>query len=523
MKPQPVLPPAGQNCRFYRQPFRGICPHKQFLWNCARQLAPFRRNCARHLSAAALSLAMGAGVAAQAPSASPIQITSPAYSVRMPTAAGPLVNPQLLGGVPQGRASAQPLRLSLAAAVTRGLRANLGLLLASSESRSARAARLAALAQMLPQVQAQAYDLRQKISLAAMGISFPGVPPLIGPFNVADARLYLNERLLSVSHFQQWRASRAGARATGASFLQIRNLVVEAVRDQYQLTLAEASSLAAARAQLATANQAWRLARDQEKAGLVNALDVLRAQVQRSAEQQSVISTGYALAQQRLQLARMIGLPDGQPFVLTGRLRALPPPALKYAAAVGAAWRQRPDLRAARLQVRAAQLAAAAAFDRRFPQFDIDANYGTIGHTFDRNHPTFLVEGSLSMPLFTGGAIRAASAAARQKLLRARERLADLRAAVAQQVRDAMLNLHAGYLQVAVARQGRDYARQELRMARDRFRAGVADNLDEVRAEQAVAESDQSYITSLYQYNAARAALATALGQLPRPATPGAP
>ncbi len=465
-------------------------------------------------SAAMLALALGAVLPAQAPSSSPPS-AAPAPA---PVSAG-----DLLGGVPRGRASGQVLRLSLAQAVSRGLQANLAALLASSQTASARAGRLAALSGLLPHVQAQAYDLRQKVSLAAFGINFPGVPPIIGPFNVADARLYLHENLLSLSNFQQWRAARAGAQAAASSYRQIRNLVVEAVSDQYQLTLADAASLAAAQAQLATATQAWRQARDKEKSGLVNALDVVRAQVQRAAERQRVIAARYALAGQRLRFARMIGLPEGQRYILTDRLQALPPaPPLNPRAAVAEAWRRRPDLLAAAQAVRAAQLSAAAARDRRVPQFSLDANYGTIGHTFTADHPTFVVEGSLSMPLFAGGQIRAATAAARQRLRRARERLADLRAAVAEQVRLALLNLQSSYHQARVAAQARAYATQELQLARDRFHAGVADNLDEVRAEQALAQANQGYIASLYQYNAARAALATALGRLPLAAMPGA-
>ncbi len=469
------------------------------------------------LRAAILALALLAALPAQAPA--PASSPSPA-AVSAPQAG------DLMGGVPRGVAAAQPLRLSLAQAVARGLQSNLAILLASSQSRSARAQRLAALSQMLPHVSAQAYDLRQKINLAALGFQFniPGVPKIVGPFNVADARLYLHDSLLSLSDLQQWRAARAGARAAGATARQIRNLVVEAVRDQYQLTLADAASLQAARAQLATATQSWRQARDMENNGLVNALDVVRAQVERANEQQRVIAADYALAQQRLRLARMIGLPEAQAFILTDRLRPpRPAPALRPRAAIAEAWRRRPDIRAAQLAVRAAQLGLAAARDSRVPQFSLDANYGTIGNTFTRDHPTFLVEGSLSLPVFAGGQIRAASAAAAQHLRRAQDRLADLRAAVAAQVRIDLLNLDSSYHQVRVAAQARALARQELRLARDRFRAGVADNLDEIRAQQAVAQADQGYIAGLYQYHAARAALATALGRLPRPAAPGAP
>ena len=54
------------------------------------------------------------------------------------------------GSVPSGTASAQTLRLSLSEAIERGLRFNLGLVESGQEVRAARAARLRALAELLP-------------------------------------------------------------------------------------------------------------------------------------------------------------------------------------------------------------------------------------------------------------------------------------------------------------------------------------------------------------------------------------
>jgi outer membrane protein TolC len=49
-------------------------------------------------------------------------------------------------------------------------------------------------------------------------------------------------------------------------------------------------------------------------------------------------------------------------------------------------------------------------------------------------------------------------------------------------------------------------------MARDRFRAGVADNLEVINAQTALAEARAAQVTALAQYNATRLNLAAALG-----------
>jgi outer membrane protein TolC len=65
---------------------------------------------------------------------------------------------------------------------------------------------------------------------------------------------------------------------------------------------------------------------------------------------------------------------------------------------------------------------------------------------------------------------------------------------------------------VAVAKSNVDLANQTLTQAQDRFRAGVADNLEVVQAQEAIASANQSYIASSYSYNVAKLSLAFALG-----------
>lgn len=419
---------------------------------------------------------------------------------------------ELAGGVARGAVSARPLRLTLGQAIARGLQANLAALLGASNVREAAATHLAALSALLPQVQASAYDLRQKISLATIGLNFPGVPLIVGPFNVADARAYLHENLVNLSAIQDFRAANAGQKSVRLSYAQIRNLVVEAVSHQYLLTLADASQVVAIRAQVKTARTARQQARDRLRAGTISRLDLVRAEVELASERQRLITARNALAQQKLALARAIGLPQAQTFRLVSALPNTPAPKFTQAQVVRAAWAQRPDLQAALALVRSDQLQVAAAADQRWPRLSLDANYGTIGHTFTRNRPTYAVEGELQMPIFTGGRIRAQVAVARASLRAAEDRLADLRAQAAQQARDAWLNVRALRRQVKVARQSRGLARQELTLARDRFRAGLGDNLEEIQAQQQLALANHNYIQSLYVFNLAKISLAAALG-----------
>ena len=56
-------------------------------------------------------------------------------------------------------------------------------------------------------------------------------------------------------------------------------------------------------------------------------------------------------------------------------------------------------------------------------------------------------------------------------------------------------------------------AERELEMARDRFRAGVGDNIELVTAQTTVANARLDQVTALAAYNGARLNLAAALGR----------
>jgi outer membrane protein TolC len=75
-----------------------------------------------------------------------------------------------------------------------------------------------------------------------------------------------------------------------------------------------------------------------------------------------------------------------------------------------------------------------------------------------------------------------------------------------------LLDLASAADQVEVARQSLDLANQTLDQARDRFTAGVTDNLEVVQAQEAVATANENYIASLYAHNLAKVSFARAIG-----------
>jgi outer membrane protein TolC len=101
---------------------------------------------------------------------------------------------------------------------------------------------------------------------------------------------------------------------------------------------------------------------------------------------------------------------------------------------------------------------------------------------------------------------------AEARVQQARARLADLRAAIYYEVQSVFLDLKAAEERVVVAKDALALADEQLQQARDRFAAGVADNLEVVQAQEALATATENHIASLYAHNLARFSLARTLG-----------
>jgi len=119
----------------------------------------------------------------------------------------------------------------------------------------------------------------------------------------------------------------------------------------------------------------------------------------------------------------------------------------------------------------------------------------------------------VNLPLFNGGLTRGRITVAASRQRQAELQFSDLRAQVEEDVRLAYSGLRTTAETVRAADLAVTLAERELEMARDRFRAGVGDNIELVTAQTALANARSDQITALALYNGARLNLAAALGR----------
>ena len=407
------------------------------------------------------------------------------------------------------------IQLGLLDAIDRGLKHNLGLLLSQQQTELARAQYRRQLSALLPNVSGNVSEALNQINLAAFGIPLPAglKSPIVGPFGIFDAHATMSETLLDFNAMNRVRAASENERAAKFTVQDARELVVLLVGNQYLLTVASAARLDTAKAQLNTAETIFQQTKDLKSAGVAAGIDVLRSQVQMQTQQQRVIAAQNQFEQQKMSLARTIGIPMAQQFQLTDTVPYAPLAALNLDEALAHAYKVRPEFRAAESRVRSAELAVKAAKGEALPTVDVNGQTGFIGPAPGSSENTFAISAGLRIPIFQGGKVKADVDQAATLLRQERLQLENLRARVEFEIRSALLDVKTSDDQVAVANQQIDLAAEQLKEAQDRYKAGVSGSLEVVQAQEAVAGANENHIQALYQNNVAKLSLVRALGE----------
>ena len=162
------------------------------------------------------------------------------------------------GSIVSGTATAGVMNLSLDEAIQRGLRTNLGIILQSSSTLNANGQRLEQLQALLPTVTGSASYSVEQINLAAYGLKFPGLKPIIGPFQVEDAQASLSQTLFSLPALQSYLQAKHNFQSAKLSAEDARDMVVLTVGNAYLLCVADAARVEAVKAEMATSKVSFR-------------------------------------------------------------------------------------------------------------------------------------------------------------------------------------------------------------------------------------------------------------------------
>ena len=204
-------------------------------------------------------------------------------------------------------------RLSLDEALKRGLAYNLGAVGLAQTARQNSAQARAARSALLPNINSTLSETVEQTDLAAFGLRFsvPGyhIATVVGPYNYFALQATLSQTVANLTAVDNYRAARATARASQYSLQDARDLVTLAVGGAYLQVLSAQARLDSAQAQLDTANAVFHQSSEQHQEGVLGRLNVDQSQLQTLAQQQQIITLRNDLAKQKINLARLTGLP----------------------------------------------------------------------------------------------------------------------------------------------------------------------------------------------------------------------
>ncbi len=410
-------------------------------------------------------------------------------------------------------------KLSLTDALDRGVRYNLGAVGLAQALVQSRGQSKAARSGLLPNIRGDVTDTEQTFNLQSIGVSFsfPGtaIPSLVGPFNVLNARARISQTIADFTVLNNYRSSKQTIRAEELSAKDAQDLIVLAVGGAYLQVIAANARLESARAQLETSTALYQQTTQQLQFGRAAQIDVNRSHVEVLLDQQRLFTLQNELAKQKINLARLTGLPPNANYEIATDVPYSPAPPLTLDDAIKQAMAQRSDLQAAEAQVAAAERTLAAARAERYPSASASADYGEIGRP---SHllPTYTISATISVPIWNGGRTSADIQQAEASVAQRRAELEDTRSQIEDEVREAYLDLEAAASQVQVAQQNIDLMNQTLAETRQRFEAGVSQNVDVVQSQESVAGARLDYIDSVFAHNLAKLALARAIGNAPQ-------
>jgi outer membrane protein len=412
---------------------------------------------------------------------------------------------------------AQPtaLRLTLKDAVSLALRQNPEVAIANLNRVESQEDRKVARSELLPQASLRASDGITRGNVEALlGRRIPGFPQHNGPFWVVDAGPGFSAPLFDLFLWRRWQAARETERTSAAHQTTARELNAQLVVSQYLGSLRAAADVNAAKSRLDLAKALLDLATDLQNRGVGTGIDTLRANVQYQNERQR-----YAESQTQLDvsldgLSRLLNLDPHRRIELADQPSFFETPEFNSDESLERAYQQRPEMKAIVSQMRAAEFQKQAARDQRLPRLTLAGGWSLQGVTPTTMIPTYQYGASLEVPLFTGGRIQALTAIADTELKKLAQQEQDLRNQIALEVKTAASQLQSARVEVEAANLGVTLAREGVTQAQDRFRAGVANNIEVITAQDELARANDNQITALYRYNQSRADLARATGQM---------
>ncbi len=273
---------------------------------------------------------------------------------------------------------------------------------------------------------------------------------------------------------------RSDVQAASASLASVQVSMAAEVAVTYIEVRSLQARLAIARSNLDSLNETLQITRWRVQAGLTTSLDVEQAVAASEQTQAGIIALETSLTQTLSGLSVLTGQAPGALQASLAAAAPVPRADGDLALALPAdTLRQRPDVRAAEERISAALSRVAQADAERYPSFRISGALGlramTLGGLTDGASAVSALLGSISVPLFDGGAIQAQVRSQEATLEQARVSYQATVLTALKDVEDALVSLQGNQERLARLQAAANAAANAELLARQRYGSGLID------------------------------------------------
>jgi outer membrane protein len=372
--------------------------------------------------------------------------------------------------------------------------------------------------EFLPQANLQVADSANRVNIDAqfggkLPPQFP-FPQHIGPYQIFSAGPTFGSSVIDFSLWKRYQASKADVGTAKANSLGTREQVILLIVSQYIGTLRAVANVEASRSRVELAQALYDQAADLQKEGVGTGIDTLRANVELQNEKQRLIEAENDRDQSLFGLNRLLNLDPRQKLELADSLSFFETPQPDVDTSINQALADRQEWKAIEYQEKSLGYEKQSAEYSRLPSLRFDGNWAYLGTSSTNGIPTYTYTATAQVPLFTSGRIKAQIAKSNLELQKLEQQKDDLRNQIALDVKTSLLNLSSARNEVQVANLGVKLSQQEVEQAGDRFRAGVANNIEVISAQDSLSRANDNQILALYRFNQARADYARSVGQM---------
>jgi outer membrane protein len=423
-------------------------------------------------------------------------------------------------------ATAQPpapaLRLTLEDAIARGLDTSHRIAEAVARGEAADATVGQRHAALMPQIAAQAGYTRTN-HVETFGVPLPNNQLRVIYPDVPDnyrSRLDLQWPIYTAGRLDALeRAARIEATASSDDVTTARRDLALDISRAYWALVSASASVSVVEESVRRVDAHLQDVRNQLAAGLVPPNDVLTVETQESRQRMLAIQARGNRDVAAAELARLVGMAPGTAIEAAADLEPPAPEPFAIDALVDAAKQRRPERAALVKRVEAAAERSRAAAAGLKPTiavaggFDYARPNPRIFPREERWRTSWDASVNANWPLFDGGRARADVAEADARARAVQERLADLDAALAVEVRQRVTELESSRAAIDAAADAIRSATEARRVVGERFRAGVATSTDVLDAQVAILQAELDRTQAIANARVARARLDRALGK----------